>query len=726
MHCTALANTPLALLPFTTGAAFAQPAPSPVELPQVDVNATRVPATPADAGAYASKPQFQTNTVTLGPLGTRSLLDTPASVTTIPEDAIVNQQVRTVNDTLRYLPSVEIRDQQGLEVSRPQSRGFQGSIVQNTRLDGLNIIGTTAIPAENLAGIQVLNGVAGSLFGPETPAGVFNYLLKRPTDAPLYRFIQGYDSPGIFTEQADIGGRTGPNGVLGYRINLVHGAGDDYVAKSGVNRTLLSTAFDIHIDDRTVVELNYSHYSTNVTGLPGSIVYDSGKSTILPKAPDPTRPGLGQPGAGTDLVTDTGLLKVKHQFNDTWDLEVGGLYQNADRQLYGITDTQTNDLGNFTVTKNFNAVPHFTIGSNLAYLNGHFDVFGLRNDLTLGTNGFINSQYSYKNSIAVNLGVGTLANPVVLPMKPTPDNGGQYRSAILSNQSLILGDTLHLGDKVALQGVLSASFIAARSYSIAGAVTSTDTRNGVLSPTVNLTYKPVPRLTTYASFSTSVEQGEQAPAGTANVNQVLSPYQDRQYEIGAKYAVTDRLILTLDGFRMTRPLATTVAAGNLFEVIGTQQNYGVEFFAQGELLPGLSALGGVTYIDARLFGTKNATTDGRLVVGVPQVKSDVLLDYHPEVFRGGALTAAGHFESQRAATNTNNSFAPDYSTLDLGARYSASYLHHYATARFQVINVTNTHYYSSIADGNIVGSPGANTAYLGAPRTFLASLELDF
>ncbi len=277
-----------------------------------------------------------------------------------------------------------------------------------------------------------------------------------------------------------------------------------------------------------------------------------------------------------------------------------------------------------------------------------------------------------------------------------------------------------------MQGVLSASFVAARSYSIAGAVTSTDTRNGVLSPTVNFTYKPVPRLTTYASFSTSVEQGEQAPAGTANVNQVLSPYQDRQYEIGAKYAVTDRLILTLDGFRMTRPLATTVAAGNLFEVIGTQQNYGVEFFAQGELLPGLSALGGVTYIDARLFGTKNAATDGRLVVGVPQVKSDVLLDYHPEVFRGGALTAAGHFESQRAATNTNNSFAPNYSTLDLGARYSASYLHHYATARLQVINVTNTHYYSSIADGNIVGSPGANTAYLGAPRTFLASLELDF
>jgi iron complex outermembrane receptor protein len=47
------------------------------------------------------------------------------------------------------------------------------------------------------------------------------------------------------------------------------------------------------------------------------------------------------------------------------------------------------------------------------------------------------------------------------------------------------------------------------------------------------------------------------------------------------------------------------------------------------------------------------------------------------------------------------------------------------TARFQVINVTNTRYYSSIADGNIVGSLGANAAYLGVPLTFLASLNIE-
>lgn len=53
---------------------------------------------------------------------------------------------------------------------------------------------------------------------------------------------------------------------------------------------------------------------------------------------------------------------------------------------------------------------------------------------------------------------------------------------------------------------------------------------------------------------------------------------------------------------------------------------------------------------------------------------------------------------------------------------------HRVTTRFQVLNVTNTQYYVAIADGNIVGSPGANTntAYLGAPRTYMASVQVDF
>ncbi|MGA7942311.1 MAG: TonB-dependent receptor, partial [Bradyrhizobium sp.] len=683
----------------------------------------------AQAGAggvhnAATNPNYNSGIVNLGPLGNRSLLDTPLSMTVISNDMLQNLQPKTVNDALRYLPDVEIRNQQGYEVSRPQSRGFQGTVVQNTRLDGLSVIGTTAIPAENLSGIQVLNGLAGSLYGPATPAGVFNYVLKRPTDTPYASYTQGFDSTSVFTENVDVGGRT-PDGKVGYRFNVVHGEGESWAPESASNRTLASSALDFYLGDRTVIETNLSHYETNTTGLPGSITYFSKTNILLPAAVDPTKLGLGQPGAGTDLITNTGLVKLKHEFNNDWNFEIGGLYQDAVRNLFGITDSMTDNNGDYTVTKNFNAVPHFTIASNTASLNGKFDLFGFRNEVTIGTNGFFNGQYSYRNSIAINnYGASNLADPTVFANPPTPNNGGQFKSAILQNQTIVTGDTFHFNDQWAVQSVVSTSFLHSESWAATGAVTSQQSADGVVSPTVSLIYKPFDKITTYATWANSVEQSDQAAAGTVNVNQFLAPYTDQEYEVGVKYAVTPRLLATFALFHMTRPFAETNAVTNIFQVVGTQRNNGAELFLQGDIYSDLTVFGGISYIDARLLDTGVASTNGRLVVGVPLFKTDMLADYHPAIWQGFALTGGVHAEGERAATNFNNSFAPSYATFDAGIRFTKTVDKHIVTARFQVLNIGNTFYYSSIADGNIVGSPGANTAYLGTPRTYMLSLQM--
>jgi iron complex outermembrane receptor protein len=199
------------------------------------------------------------------------------------------------------------------------------------------------------------------------------------------------------------------------------------------------------------------------------------------------------------------------------------------------------------------------------------------------------------------------------------------------------------------------------------------------------------------------------------------------YEAGAKYAFNPNFLVTVDGFRMTRPYATVDPTSEIFGVTGTQRNWGGEFFAQGDITPDISAFGGVTYIDARLVGTDNVATNDMLVIGVPHWKSDIVIDMHPAYWRGFAVTGAVHYESSRAATNTNNSFADPYATLDIGGRYSTVLFGHRATARFQVINVTDKFYYSSIADGSsIVGANGGDTAWFGTPRTFEASLQVDF
>ena len=709
----------LAMLPLGAGAAWAQASSSPAAPDEV-VNVSA--PTP---GGYATQARFHSDDAFLGPLGNQPILTTPTSITVLPQDLLVDQQIRTVNDALRDLPSVEVLDQEGQEVSRPQSRGFQGTIAQNTRLDGLNIIGTTAIATENLDDIQVLNGLAGALYGPETGAGVFDYVLKRPTDAPLARLVGSYDSNGLFTEEADLGGRTGPDRALGYRIDLVHGEGQSYLSGSFDDRTLVSGDFDIHLDDRTVIQLDASYYEDTSDGLPGGFVYASGRNTLLPAAVDPTRVGYGQLGAGTNLITDTGLGKIIHRFDDDWSLEVGGLYQSALRNLFGITNTLTDNNGDTTTTKNFNNIPHYTIGSNEGFLHGHVRLFGLVNDITLGTTGFDNGQFSYRKSITTPLGKASLADPVVFAYRPVPPDGGFYRSGTLFQQSIIEADTLHLTDTVAIQPVFSESFLQSRTFNTKDVRTSGDSANGVFSPTVSLIYTPTKQLTAYFTYASSVEQGDEAPTGTANVNQFLEPYHDELYEGGVKYAVSPRLLLTLDGFDQTRPFANTLAPSNVFQVIGQQRDVGAELFAQGEVTNALSVLGGVTYTDARLLDTGSPATEGGQIVGVPGWKTDVSLDYHPRFAGGLALTGAAHYQGPRATTTSNVSFAPAYVTFDLGIRDSITVLRHAVIARLGAINVGDVKYYSSIGVGNISGAAGANTAYLGTPRTILASLEFD-
>ena len=641
---------------------------------------------------YAANAQFHASTAQLGPLGRTPILTAPVSVTVLAQDFLANQQLRTLNDALRALPSVEVRDQQGLEVS--------------------------------------LNGLGGALFGPETPAGVFDYILKRPTDTPLYRLVGSFASDGLFTTEGDVGGRVGQNGWLGYRIDVVHGEGESFVDGSFADRTLASADLDIHLDADTVIQVNGSHYEDSGYGLPGSIVYDgasttsTNKSTILPEAPDPTQRGLGQPGAGTDLITDTGLVKIIHNFGDNWRLELGGLYQDAQRNLFGITNTLTDNLGDYTTTKNFTAVPHFTDGSNEASLNGKLTIAGMRNDLTLGTNGFINDQYNYRNSIVTTLGESNLANPAIFLYKPIPSNGGQYLAGDVFQQSIIEGDTLHFDHHWAIQAVFSESFLNSASYNAKDAKTTTVSTSGAFSPTVSGIWTPTSNVTAYFTYASSVEESDQAPATAINANAFLAPYHDEMFQAGVKYAPVANLLLTADAFRMTRPYATTLT-DNIFQVIGQQRDQGFETFAQGNLLTSLSVLGGFTYIDARLLNSGNPATSGGMIVGVPRWKSDVTLDWHPGFLHGLAFSGTAHYESDRAATDINNSIAPQYATLDVGARYATRVLRHDVIARVGAINVTNKHYYSSIADGNIVGSPGANTAYLGAPRTVLASLEID-
>src|SRR3954447_1680636 len=143
------------------------------------------------------------------------LLDAPMTLTILPGELIANAQVRSFKEATRFLPLVEFQEMQGSEVMRPETRGMQGSNMQNTRMDGMGIVITGANNLESVQQIEVLNGLGGASYGPANPSGMFNFVPKRPTEQARRRLAIGYDGRAAGTIHGDIGGRLGPKRTFG-------------------------------------------------------------------------------------------------------------------------------------------------------------------------------------------------------------------------------------------------------------------------------------------------------------------------------------------------------------------------------------------------------------------------------------------------------------------------------------------------------------------------------
>ena len=237
-------------------------------------------------------------------------------------------------------------------------------------------------------------------------------------------------------------------------------------------------------------------------------------------------------------------------------------------------------------------------------------------------------------------------------------------------------------------------------------------------------------MTVYATYASSLQQGDIAPGGTVNANQALAPYRSKEWELGFK---TDGkpLNITTALFRIERPFANTVAFGNttqtIFEIVGQQVNYGAEISGQGTLFHRLLVDGGFTALNARLNDTGIAATDGKRFVGIPAYHSNFYSEYRVPGVANLSVTGNWQFTGQRPQDDENLHTTGGFNTFDFGFRYSRTLFSKLATLRFTSNNITDTRYYSTIAAGDITGTnASSNTAHLGSPRTISTSLQIAF
>jgi iron complex outermembrane recepter protein len=705
---------------------------------------------------------YRVDTVqTGGPLGTTPIIDLPYTVNILSRQLIDDTQSRNFKEAAKYLPLISFQEMQGPEVLRPETRGFQGSNMQNDLKDGMGIAVTTPSAMEEYEQVEVVNGLAGPMYGPANPSGMFNFVTKRPTSEPFSEFELDYEGRTVATAHADLGGRFGPNGMFGYRVNGVLADGTGYVSDSQLRRQLGAVALDARLSSNTIIQANFSYYNLFQHGYPGWFAYTpsltASKNILLPaQAPDPTREGYGQSFSGVNLTSEIGELRFKHTFNSHWQFVAGGLDQLSNRDIDTAVNSLIDNKGDyktyFANTFQPTLAPRFRVYSNLGYLMGKFTTGKIAHDVVIGTSGYDFQSYnpvlpasnagtafaetafctSYTSPNAVCQ--ANVSNPQIdlAPATGIPSytQVGLYISSIIHQQGINLADTITLSPRWLLRVSANQAWTWTNNYTDGGA--TNDVRiagkgNYVfqgISPAASLLFKLAPNMTVYGTFASSLQAPDVATAGS-NINQPLPPYRSKEGEIGYKLNLR-RLTFTTAMFRINRPFAWLNSADNLFSIVGNQVNYGAETMLSGRILPSLMVTGGLTVLNPKLTDTGIAATNDKQFVGIPDYKSNILAEYRLPVLTGTFFNFDWQHVGRRPIDDVNSTWTPQFNTFDFGLRYTTRLIGKITTWRITVNNITNVHYWSTLGPGSITGqSTGSYLGHLGEPRLITASMRFS-
>ena len=736
-----------------------------------------------DVSAASADNAYRVDNVAAGgPLGTTPIVNLPYSVGVISRQLIDDTQSRNFKEAAKYLPQISFQEMQGPEVLRPESRGMQGSNMQNDRKDGMGIAVTTPSALEEYEQVEVVTGLGGPLYGPANPSGIFNFVTKRPTEQPFRELELGYEGSTVATVHTDLGGRVGKNQTFGYRTNLLLGDGAGYVSGSQLRRQLAAAAGDIRITPRWVLEGNYSYYNLFQHGYPGWFSYTpttvplstpGSKSILLPQdAPDPTGEGYGQSFSGVDLTSQIGELRVKHDFGPNWHLVVGALNQLSDRNINTAVNQLLDNSGNYKsyLANSFSSLaPRFHVVSDLAYLTGSFKTGGIRHDVVIGSTGYRFASYSPVTSPAKTAlctaytpqGIcqANISAPLIFFEPPTgifsytrtSPSTGIYGSSIIRQQGFSFADTITLTPHWLIRLAASQDWTWTDTYADTAATGYQRTLipggyvNQGVSPSASVMFKPRADMTVYATFADSIQAPDVASANSGsivivNANQALPPYRSKEGEIGYKVRV-GRITSSIALFRVDRPFANYgtgvvnpicgAQSGTpnceAFRITGDQLNYGIETMLSGRIFDSLMITGGLTVLHPKLTDTGIAATNNRTFVGIPDYKSNILAEYRLPKAVGAYLNFDWQHVGRRPIDDINSAYTPQYNLFDFGVRYTTHLFEKLTTWRVTVNNVTDVHYWSTLGPGSITGqSTGSYLGHLGEPRLVTASVRFDF
>ena len=654
----------------------------------------------------------------LGALGNKSVIDTPFSVTTYTAKTISDTQAATVSEVLKNDPSIRETTNSGHLNENIQIRGFSVGF-EDYNMNGLyGMAPTGRIPTDIIDSVTVLKG-PNALVAGMAPAGSVGGVVMAQTkraNQDLTRVSASYEDDGYYKSGFDVARRLGNNKEFGVRVGGSYGQGEHIIDGMDDTNSTGVVALDYTTDK---LKLNFDAYAVRDKRDNGSPVMVS-MGTIKQVIAAPSGDSNFFPNIHGEQSSQ--YLGASGEYKFSPDLKVFGGAGYTEKEYSGHIFGTRMIVQNATTgaaSSQYYRVGYqeHAVAANLG-LEGKFDTGAIQHTLGLRAD-YLTRNYWQHSAATSNAFDTNLYDPIVDASEQMPTSyptivpyaDNRYVSYTLTDQMSMLDDKLQVILGARYQDIDTKNLYKKTKYS-----------SDKISPSLGLVVKPFGEdLSFYASYVEGLSEGVTVsdityPTAT-NKGETLAPYQTKQYELGTKYQVGSWLN-TLALYQIEKPEVYQDTVTKAVKDDAETRSRGIEFSTAGQLTEDLSLMANLAYIDAEYVKSGTASQVGNTVIGTPDFTAGLGLDYKIPVVEGMSVNARASYVSEQYLNTDNSLELPDYTILDLGAKYATKIGGVNTTFRANVNNLTDEKYWSGVF--------GSNIAILGAGRTYKLGVTFDF
>ncbi|WKA32067.1 TonB-dependent receptor [Bradyrhizobium roseum] len=651
----------------------------------------------------------------LGMLGNTSTMRAPFSVTSYTDQFIRDRQAATGADALILDPSVRATHPSGGTVDSFNIRGFPINEGNNGEFafEGLyGIAPSYRIFTDYVERLEVLKGPSAALSGIAPNGGVggvINVVPKRAAE-DLTRLTASYGSTSRFGGHWDVARRYGDSRQWGVRASGSLRGGDTPIDRQSETTGVGALALDYQ--GERYRSWFYLIAQTDRFDAP-SRPFLMTAGVPVPKAPD-GRLNVTQPWEWSRISDQSVLWRNEYDLTSQVTLfaDVGGSKTNVER-FFGLP-TITNALGNTTSTPGFFglSIDRHTYDGGV---RARFDTGFVRHAVTF--QGSVYHDELFRRTTSGTAVTSNIYSPTVAPTQFANEIPGRPRLSESTLTALSIADTMSvLDERVLLTLGVRRQGVEAANYNANVGTLGNSYDKSATTPVVGLVVRPLENVSLYANYIEGLSRGDVAPSqpNVSNGSELLPPHMAKQYEAGIKVDF-GRVATTFSAFEITKGSGENVSGRVV--ATGETRMRGLEFNVFGELMPYVRVLGGVSLLDGTLTKAANVANIGNTPIGVPNVQANIGAEWDLPWVTGLTVNGAVIYTGRQFVDAANKQPIPEWTRLDLGARYTTAINGRKTVFRANVQNVTGESYWSSVAS--------FGTFYLGAPRTYLLSMTVD-